>query len=68
MNGKKAKQLRKQVGYTGESWMEDQTFHYTFSHMENKEKKFMEITNPIKLKIGSKTMYKDKKNAYKTNI
>lgn len=68
MNGKKAKQLRREAGYTGESWKIDESYHPVFSHMEKGNKKYYEVVNPIKLKPGSKTLYKEKKDAYTANV
>lgn len=65
MNGKVAKRLRKASRYQGESWYEEQTFHHQFSHMERGNKKYVEITNPIKLKLGTRKTYLERKNAYK---
>jgi hypothetical protein len=64
MNGKKAKELKKKAGYKGESWFEDITYHNVFWKMEKGKKLFYEVVNPIKLKLGSKKLYKDLKKAY----
>lgn len=68
MNGKVAKRLRKEARYKGESWTEEQTFHPVFTHMEKGNKKYTEVTNPIKLKLGTRKTYLVKKDAYKTNV
>lgn len=68
MRASVAKRLKREAGYTGESWYEDQTFHPVFHMMAKGKKLYAEVTDPIKLKLGSKTLYKEKKRAYKTNI
>ena len=63
-----AKRLRNEAGYTGECWYETKTYHPVFWKMEKGNKLYSEVIDPIKLKLGSKTLYKEKKRAYKANI
>ena len=68
MNGKVAKRLRREAMYKGERWYREQTFHPVFSHMQGGVKKYVEITDPIQLKLGTRKTYLRSKNAYTSNI